>query len=119
VLLNDQGTALLARNIILLLILGSTVDISVAAEYALHVWYSAFVPIDYDLEVKSILSHFLETLQANKLGNITFSSALGRTSNISGMVLPSTMEWYCHCVQSKIDRATAVADLKRVRSVFV
>lgn len=117
VLIDDRKTILLARNIILLLILGCVPDINKAAEYALHVWYSAFLPIDYDLDVKAVLSPFLETLQISKTKNVTFSSRLGQTSDLSGMVEPVVLEYYCYMVQSKIDRAAALAELKRVRCI--
>jgi Domain of unknown function (DUF4470) len=119
ILLNDDRILTVARNIMLLLKLGCTPNVKDAAEYALHIWYSAFMPIDYDLEVKSTLSLLLDNLQENKLGNITFSSPLSQTSNLSSMIIPGVIEWYCHMVQSKIDRASAIAELKRVRCDLV
>lgn len=44
VLLNDLDGVVVARNLLLLAVLGSIDNPSHAAEIALHLWYSAFIP---------------------------------------------------------------------------
>ncbi|KIY66372.1 hypothetical protein CYLTODRAFT_491503, partial [Cylindrobasidium torrendii FP15055 ss-10] len=46
-LLNDHNPGVVARNILILAILGIVEDLSNASEYALHLWYSIFLPSDW------------------------------------------------------------------------
>ncbi|KZP28089.1 hypothetical protein FIBSPDRAFT_917742 [Athelia psychrophila] len=48
ILLNDREPAVVARNLLLLTILGMVDGDSLAADVALHFWYSVFVPMGYD-----------------------------------------------------------------------
>lgn len=44
ILLNDHNVPIVCRNIVILLILGTTLDKTMAADIALDFWYSVFMP---------------------------------------------------------------------------
>lgn len=51
ILLNDTSKVTVSRNIVLLLILGAMPNEAVAADIALHFWYSVFLPEEYRLRI--------------------------------------------------------------------
>ena len=60
ILVNDVNPAVISRNIILLLILGTISDEVVAADVALHFWYSALIPAEYLAQISRALMSFLQ-----------------------------------------------------------
>ena len=59
ILVNDVNLAVICRNIVLLLVLGTISDEVIAADVALHFWYSAFIPAEYIAQISSALVSFL------------------------------------------------------------
>ena len=55
VLLNDNQNFVVLRNIVLLETLGSNSDKRKAADIALHLWYSAFIPQEYAVNMLSLV----------------------------------------------------------------
>ena len=55
ILLNDTSKENVSRNIVLLLILGAMPNDAVAADIALHFWYSVFLPEEYRLRILASL----------------------------------------------------------------
>lgn len=110
VLLNDPEPVVVARNMMLLLILGRTADKVKAVEYALHAFYSAFMPTTYAIYVRLALRPFLDScflggLKTDAEGNSVFSSPLGPTSNFSGATPFNVIQWLFRMVNSKLDAA--------------
>lgn len=60
ILLNDYNHPVVARNIVLLLILGTISDTKLAADVALHFWYSVFMPAEYSVEITRMLVDFVK-----------------------------------------------------------
>jgi hypothetical protein len=60
ILINDGNPFVFCRNIVLLLILGCVPDEKLAADMALHFWYSVFIPAGYRLRISSIVNVFLK-----------------------------------------------------------
>lgn len=58
ILINDGTPFVACRNLVLMLILGSIPDESMAVDVALHFWYSAFWPTDYRFKIASIVMEF-------------------------------------------------------------
>jgi hypothetical protein len=77
IVLNDHEYLITLRNIILLQILGTVSDIRLAADIALHFWYSAFMPRDYHFLVDSL------ALQIVEQGDVFESKLGGRTTLIA------------------------------------
>lgn len=67
ILLNDLNLVIVCRNVMLLLILGNIPDESVAADIALHFWYSAFMPMEYCLQLSVIASKFIPQTKNGKI----------------------------------------------------
>ena len=59
ILINDMNPIVICRNLMLLLILGTISDEVIAADVALHFWYSAFIPEKYLVEISSAVMSFL------------------------------------------------------------
>jgi len=70
VLINDGCLPVVARNIAILLILGTVSDEKMAADIALHFWYSVFLPAEYGMHIMAIVTSFLcrEDPQPQPLG---------------------------------------------------
>ena len=65
ILLNDKCLPVVARNIVILLILGTVPDETMAADIALHFWYSVFMPAEYRTSILAIVTSFLLRVNAN------------------------------------------------------
>ncbi|TFK38372.1 hypothetical protein BDQ12DRAFT_705388 [Crucibulum laeve] len=109
--LNDASLPVVSRNIILLLILGTIADEAMASDVALHLWYSAFIPSEYKLQISTILMTFLN--QADEDGN--FKSKLGPWSTLHSVLLPETMKYFLHFVSSEMSIGDAQEEYDRVR----
>ncbi|KIJ15964.1 hypothetical protein PAXINDRAFT_176417 [Paxillus involutus ATCC 200175] len=82
IVLNDFAAPLVSRNIILLLILGMIPDEVVAAEIALHFWYSVFMPMEYRIRILSMVSSLLK----NGGPGEPIVTALGSRSSLTCLV---------------------------------
>jgi hypothetical protein len=60
ILINDFNPVIFCRNVVLLLILGNVADETLAADIALHFWYSAFIPVERRFQTSVILGSFLQ-----------------------------------------------------------
>lgn len=60
ILLNDTSKTIVSRNLVLLLILGAMPNEAVAADIALHFWYSVFLPEEYRLRILALLALVLQ-----------------------------------------------------------
>ncbi|KAK0482797.1 hypothetical protein IW261DRAFT_1469714 [Armillaria novae-zelandiae] len=56
IVLNDVNPMAVCRNLIILSILGIIKDVEEAAEHALHVWYSIFLPVSFQTHVTPLLA---------------------------------------------------------------
>lgn len=79
VLLNDISLHVACRNITLLTILGTIDDEVMAADIALHFWYSAFLPSEYSFQIKGKLMALLKQMGEDK----SSSSPLGPHSTLT------------------------------------
>ncbi|OJA14611.1 hypothetical protein AZE42_07967 [Rhizopogon vesiculosus] len=70
VLINDVTLPVVARNMAILLILGTVSDETMAADIALHFWYSVFIPAEYGNNILAIVTSALlrETQEPQPLG---------------------------------------------------
>ena len=57
--MNDRDGYVTLRNILMLQVLGRTPNKRRAADIALHLWYSAFMPMVYQAEIASIANEQL------------------------------------------------------------
>lgn len=110
VLLNDPEPVVVARNMMLLLILGRIADKFKAAEYALHAFYSAFMPTTHEIGIRLALRPFLDScflggLKTDEEGNNVYSSSLGPTSNFSGATPFDVIHWLFCLLNSVVDTA--------------
>lgn len=99
VVLNDRERFVVLRNILLLSVLGTIPDKRRAADVALHLWYSAFVPQDYHGDFLSLAAPLAMGLGPldTKLGDNArlradidhdmrmLCAALGTSSRVYGM----------------------------------
>ncbi|CCL98321.1 uncharacterized protein FIBRA_00315 [Fibroporia radiculosa] len=65
VVLNDVNPMVVARNLALLLVLGMAENKRQAADIAVHLWYSAFLPHMYQLQLQLIIRDILESVDAD------------------------------------------------------
>ncbi|KAH7886867.1 hypothetical protein F5I97DRAFT_1829385 [Phlebopus sp. FC_14] len=112
ILLNDRSPPVVSRNLILLLILGSIPDEAIAADIALHFWYSAFMPVEYRLRISAMLSSLLR--QDNR--QHTLSTDLGSKFFLTCMVSRDVAECMSYVVDSSMSVEQAQAEYDRVRN---
>ncbi|EKM78526.1 hypothetical protein AGABI1DRAFT_101197 [Agaricus bisporus var. burnettii JB137-S8] len=78
ILLNDKMSPVACRNMVLLLILGTITDEVLAADIALHFWYSAFLPIEYRMKITAQILEYIDGLSKSE----SLSIPLGHLSNL-------------------------------------
>lgn len=118
ILLNDREPIIVVRNIILLLILGTMSEKEIATDLALHFWYSAMVPTEYDLQLQQILLGFVETLDRSELDILSMSTSLGPNSTLSGKLGPRVMTALAQMTYVHYDVEDISKELQRVRFVL-
>jgi hypothetical protein len=110
---NDISYPTVIRNFLLILILGSISDRALAADVALHFWYSVFMPVEYRLQMSAAFMEFLKHTTNNEG---TLSGAIGPRSTIS-LCLPSTWKEYSnHFLFDSISLDKAQDEYDRVRT---
>ena len=114
ILLNDINPSIVCRNIVILLILGNIQDKVVAADMALHFWYSAFMPMEYRLQISAMLSKFL---QQTKEGKIVVP--LGPCSTLSCCLPEEASYFFLHFISGSISIDDAQEEYDRVRNAPV
>lgn len=111
ILLNDLNPHVVSRNIALLLILGTIPDEVIAADIALHFWYSVFMPMEYRLHILSMVSTLLK--KSNSAGPIV--APLGSHSTLTCLVTPDVQRLLMDNVGPVISPDQAQIEYKRVR----
>jgi hypothetical protein len=112
-LINDLSPPTICRNVTLLLILGTISDKILAADVALHFWYSLFLPSEYSLRISTTLFLFLEHIRKNGAG---CSHALGPCSMLSVWISPQNLEFFKRFISPSISVDDAQDEYDRVRT---
>lgn len=108
ILINDGTLRVICRNILLLIILGTISDEIMAAEVALHFWYSAFIPSEYISQISSALYSFLQ--------HDSDIFPLGPYSTLSCWLPSSASKHFLHFISSSIPISDAQDEYDRVRN---
>jgi len=111
IILNDLNPFVVSRNIALLLILGTIPDEVVAADIALHFWYSVFMPMEYRLRVLSMVSTLLKN--GDSAGPIV--APLGPHSTLTCLVSSDVRRLLMENVGPIMSPDQAQIEYKRVR----
>ncbi|OAX32095.1 hypothetical protein K503DRAFT_20610 [Rhizopogon vinicolor AM-OR11-026] len=68
ILMNDINLPVVARNLTTLLILGTVSDETLAADMALHFWYSVFMPVEYCTKIMVMVASLMLREDPQPLG---------------------------------------------------
>ena len=109
-MLNDHAPHVVVRNVVLLLLLGNISDETTAVNSALHFWYSAFMPSEYQLFISSEIGSFMKT-GANGIAG----SDLGTASKLSCSLDPELREIFSQVSSSDLSVEDAQAGYNAVR----
>jgi hypothetical protein len=112
--LNDHNYPIVLRNILLLSLLG-TGDSAKAADVALHVWYSAFIPMEYHLQATSHAADILTSRQPNGC----FAKKLGPRALMKGSLSQDEFAYMASTVTSRYTASDVNSEMHRVRYVLV
>jgi hypothetical protein len=112
-MINDLSGPTVCRNILLLLILGTISDKVMAADIALHFWYSVFMPHEYRMQISAALSSFLH--RTNEIGPV-FSTPLGPRSTLSSCIPSQGNEYFMHFLSHSISLDEVQHEYDRVRT---
>jgi hypothetical protein len=110
ILLNDFNPIIFCRNVVLLLILGNVPDETIAADMALHFWYSTFVPKEHRLLLSSTLSSFLQQAAQDPTTN------LGPCSKLSTIFPMEVAMIFSHFISSELSIWDIQEEYNRVRT---
>jgi hypothetical protein len=113
IMINDISVPTVCRNILLLLILGTISDTAMAAEIALHFWYSAFIPHEYRVQITATLSSFLQRTVEN---GPVFSIPLGPRSTLSVCIPSGANEYFMHFISQSMSLDEVQREYDRVRT---
>ncbi|TFY58925.1 hypothetical protein EVG20_g7975 [Dentipellis fragilis] len=111
ILLNDIEPYIVVRNLAILLILGQVSDEEMAAEVALHLWYSLFVPVEHIATYHSVITPYLTKYDPDEPSAV----ALGPNSTLSAIIPADTMRLLAALLVSDHDIQDANAENRRVR----
>ncbi|KAJ2921018.1 hypothetical protein H1R20_g16078, partial [Candolleomyces eurysporus] len=114
ILLNDVTTPIACRNLALLLILGTIPDEALAADVALHLWYSVFLPKEYRVQVGLAIAAALD-----KSCDDSTSVPVGRRSTVSWFYPPEADAYLVNLAPdakvSKLSALDAQIEYRRVQ----
>lgn len=111
ILVNDPTLPVICRNLVLLLILGTISDETIAADIALHFWYSAFMPSEYCHQISAVLVQFLCPAQDE-----SSIFPLGPQSSLSCCLPPQAKDYLLHFISSSVSLGAAQCEYDRVRT---
>ncbi|KAL6308530.1 hypothetical protein BKA93DRAFT_762976 [Sparassis latifolia] len=111
ILLNDRDPHIVLRNIVLLLLLGNISDEVMAADIALHFWYSVFMPSEYLQCMSAVVTQCVEQLTEGP-----FCIPLGPQSTLSGIVHPGVIRLLASIISASISVGEVQDEYTRVRS---
>jgi hypothetical protein len=114
VLINDGTMVISCRNLILLSILGTIEDEALAADVALHFWYSLLLPSGYKHHVKAAVAKFLDRLEGWCGPQPPF--ALGPQSDVVFPLWPGVVKWLSFCADSSMTPEYAKQEYGEVRN---
>jgi hypothetical protein len=95
----------------LLLILSRIPDKMRACEYALHFWYSTFIPLEYDTEIKKIAAAFPDTWET--------AENLGPTSTLFGVVTKDVRRYVSDVRRAKLSKYEIWLEWIRAQYVLI
>jgi hypothetical protein len=111
--INDLTVFVTLRNMLLLSILGKAIDVRKAADAALHIWYSAFLPPEYHI---LLAGHGVKLIESRQLDG-TFFMKLGPQSSMDGIVGKDETLILGQLVTSKYSAADVNQERHRVQCV--
>lgn len=109
ILVNDRDVFIFCRNVVLLLILGNVPDETIAADMALHFWYSVSMPSEYHFQLSVILKSFLKQ-------DIAFPIPLGPRSTLSTLFPKEFLTYFLHLISSSYSIGDIQGEYNRIRS---
>ncbi|KAG2123462.1 hypothetical protein DEU56DRAFT_48468 [Suillus clintonianus] len=114
VLVNDFCLPVVARNIVILLILGTVHDETMAVDIALHFWYSVFMPVEYSTTIMTIIASLLMRMGTN----LEDHQPLGPCSSLDCLIPESLKQLLRDFgLHSTLSMASAQNEYDRVRNV--
>jgi hypothetical protein len=112
VIINDLKTPIFCRNVVILLILGAISDRALAADIALHFWYSLLMPAEYQRRLSAVITSFLASAKDKGFDSPV---SLGPRSTLSLWVFPGNLECFEHFISQSISEDDAQGEHDRVR----
>jgi hypothetical protein len=119
VVINDRHPRVAARNLLILLSLLGISDESLAADVALHLWYSAFIPAEYDARVVLAVQAVVSSIKNNSSGmNLDWGDE-GAVRVIADFTKDTSMQFASYLQRDRpLDPVKAASELRAVMSVL-
>ncbi|KIK98608.1 hypothetical protein PAXRUDRAFT_31081 [Paxillus rubicundulus Ve08.2h10] len=113
IFLNDNLHPVVSRSIILLLLLGVTPNEAVAADMALHFWYSVFLPDEYRLRILAMIVTVLQQ-QTDKEQPLVVN--LGQRSKLTCLVPQEIIDHLLYTAGPTMSTTQARDEYERMRT---
>jgi hypothetical protein len=114
ILLNDHNVPIVCRNIVVLLILGTTPDKTMAVDIALHFWYSVFMPVEYCITISAIIALLLERAKNQGFGSLAIP--LGQNSSLTCTITKPMCIYFVHYLSTSFSVQEIQAQHDKVRN---
>jgi hypothetical protein len=113
ILMNDHNVPTVCRNIVILLILGTTPDKTMAADIALHFWYSVFMPVEYRITISAIITLLVKRAYDQGFGSLVFP--LGQNSSRTCTITKPMCIYFGHYLSTSFSAQEIQGHYDKVR----
>lgn len=119
VIINDRNPRVAARNLLTLLVLMGISDEMLAADVALHLWYSAFIPAEYYARVILAVQTVVSSIKSKSAGmRLDWGDEEG-IRVVATFTEETSMQFMSYLQHDKpVDPAKAASELLAVMSVI-
>ncbi|KIM26468.1 hypothetical protein M408DRAFT_72721 [Serendipita vermifera MAFF 305830] len=105
--INDINPLVASRNLLILVTLMGVRDESLAADIALHLWYSAFIPVEYDARIRLATLTTLNTMESTPKGTFMDWSYDNGVQIIAHLSETASAYYASYIQEDQIDANTA------------
>lgn len=114
ILLNDHNVPIVCRNIVILLILGTIPDKTVAADIALHFWYSVFMPEEHCISISAIIALSMKRAYDQGFGSLVIP--LGQNSSLTCTITKPMSIFFGHYISTSFSVQEIQGQYDKVRN---
>lgn len=120
IVINDREPIITVRNLSLLMLLRDRGHPLQAADLALHLWYSAFVPGDHHMQLLALVTELTTSLKSQLKaghGDLNLDFSLGTNARLQGSLPRELLRYLSSLIMAHHSPEKAHAEMQRVTLV--